>query len=73
MELRSASDTLNQLQDKLQEYIANGVGLGWLIDRQQQTVSIYRPQQPPLVLPQPTSVSGDPELPSFVLDLGPIW
>ncbi len=43
VELRSPSDSLKDLQEKMQEYIANGAQLGWLIDRKNQRVEIYRP------------------------------
>lgn len=73
VELRSKSDTLTVLQDKMQEYIDNGVRLGWLIDRKQRRVYIYRPGVPVQELDNPETVSGDPELPGFVLKLGQIW
>ncbi len=73
IEVKSPSDTLKKLQDKMDEYIANGCKLGWLIDPEKQQVHIYRPGQPAHVLDQPASVTGDPELPSFVLDLDPVW
>jgi Uma2 family endonuclease len=73
IELRSSSDTLTRLQDKMQEYIANGVLLGWLIDRKNRTVQIYRLNQEPELLENPETVSGDPELPGFVLRLAKIW
>ncbi|MEA5502548.1 Uma2 family endonuclease [Halotia wernerae UHCC 0503] len=41
IELRSASDRLSVLQDKIQEYIDNGASLGWLIDRKNRKVYIY--------------------------------
>jgi Uma2 family endonuclease len=73
IELRSSSDTLTRLRDKMQEYIANGVSLGWLIDRKNRTVQIYRPDREPELLENPETVSGDPELPGFVLRLAKIW
>lgn len=73
IELRSASDTLTSLQDKLTEYMANGAVLGWLIDRKNQTVHLYRPDQEPTILDKPETVSGDPELPGFVLQMAKIW
>ncbi|TVP66267.1 MAG: Uma2 family endonuclease [Nodularia sp. (in: Bacteria)] len=69
VELRSASDSLQTLQQKMQEYIENGVRLGWLIDPQNQRVEIYRPGQEVEVLQSPTSLSGEDILPGFVLDL----
>ncbi len=73
IELRSASDTLSRLQAKMQEYIDNGAALGWLIDRQNQQVYIYRPHQAIATLDQPASLSGDPELPGFTLQMAKIW
>jgi Uma2 family endonuclease len=73
IELKSASDSLSTLQGKLQEYIENGAGLGFLIDRNLQTVHIYRPNQAPEVWEQPERVSGDPELPGLRLQMAKIW
>lgn len=71
-ELRSASDNLKILQQKMQEYIDCGVRLGWLIDPQNQQVEIYRSGQDVEVLQSPTSLSGEDILPGFVLDLAGI-
>lgn len=68
-ELRSASDNLKTVQQKMQEYLDNGVHLGWLIDPQNQQVEIYRLGQTVEVLKSPTSLSGEDVLPGFVLDL----
>ena len=69
----SPSDSLKKTQEKLEEYIANGCQLGWLIDPSKKQVHVYRPGQPAQVLDDPQTVSGDPELPGFVLDLEPVW
>ena len=69
VELRSATDNLHTLQQKMQEYIDNGVRLGWLIDQENQRVEIYRPNQAVEVLQSPTSLSGEDVLPGFKLDL----
>jgi Uma2 family endonuclease len=73
IELRSASDTLISLQTKMQEYIDNGASLGWLIDRKNRQVYIYRPNRSSEVLEQPELVTGDPELPGFGLQMAKIW
>jgi Uma2 family endonuclease len=73
IELRSASDTLTSLQAKMQEYLDNGVRLGWLIDRQNRQVTVYRPDHPPEVLEAPATISGDPVLPGFVMQMARIW
>jgi len=71
--LRSSSDTLISLQDKMQGYMANGGLLGWLIDRKNRTVYVYRLNQEPKFLDNPETVSGDPELSGFVLRMAKIW
>jgi Uma2 family endonuclease len=73
IELRSTSDTLPSLQAKMQEYIDNGVQLGWLIDRKTRQVMVYRPNLAPETLDAPETVSGDPELPGFVMQMARIW
>ena len=73
IELRSSSDTLSGLQAKMQEYIENGAVLGFLIDRKNYTAHIYRPNREPEILEKPETVSGDPELPGFVLRMAKIW
>jgi len=70
IELRSRTDSLKSLQDKMLEYLDNGLRLGWLIDPQEQRVEIYRPGQPVEILALPTCLSGDEVLPRFTLDLG---
>lgn len=73
IELRSPTDGLKVLQDKMQEYIDNGTNLGWLIDRLQRKVYVYRPNMPVEELDNPATLSGDPILPGFVLNLSQIW
>lgn len=68
-ELRSRSDALTKLRDKMREYIAQGVRLAWLIDPRTETVEIYRPGRPVEVLKRPATLSGEDVLPGFVLDL----
>ena len=73
IELRSSSDSLTDLQNKMAEYLENGVRLGWLIDPQSKQVYVYRTGQPVEILDKPDTVSGDPVLPGFVLHLNAIW
>lgn len=73
VELRSPTDRLSVLKDKMQEYIDNGAQLGWLIDPLERKVWIYRPKVEPVCLDNPATVSGDPELPGFVLPLDKVW
>jgi Uma2 family endonuclease len=73
IELRSETDNLRTLQDKMQEYINNGTQLGWLIDRKQRQIFIYRPNIQVEILDNPQTISGEPLLPGLVLDLSPVW
>ena len=69
----SPSDRLSETQEKMQEYIEQGVKLGWLINRKNRQVEIYRPGQDVEVLDSPTTLSGEDVLPNFVLDLQIVW
>lgn len=73
VELRSSSDTLSSLKEKMEEYIANGVRLGLLIDRKNRQVYVYRIDRDPEILESPEAVNCDPELPSFSLKMAKIW
>ncbi len=73
IELVSATDDVEDIQKKMQEYIENGLRLGWLIKPKTRTVEIYRQNQAVEVLQAPKTVSGEEVLPGFSLDLQPIW
>ncbi|MFM6011233.1 MAG: Uma2 family endonuclease [Dolichospermum sp.] len=73
IELLSPSDSLKTTQEKMQEYIDNGVRLGLLINRKSRQVEIYRPGKEVEVLDSPATVSGEDVLKGFVLNLGMIW
>jgi Uma2 family endonuclease len=73
IELRSRTGNLSDLQEKMAEYQANGVRLGWLINPQQQQVEIYRLGQAAEVIQSPLTLSGENVLPGFTLDLRKVW
>ncbi|MGB5899282.1 MAG: Uma2 family endonuclease [Geitlerinemataceae cyanobacterium] len=73
VELRSATDRLSKLQEKMLEYRENGARLGWLIDPQNKRVEIYRPGQEVEVLEHPLELFGEDVLLGFVLNLRRIW
>ena len=73
IEIRSSSDRLSTLQAKMQEYIDNGARLGWMIDPIGRRTYVYRPGVAVEVLDAPQTLSGEPELAGFTLDLGAIW
>ncbi len=72
-ELRSSTDNLRKLRDKMDEYIANGSSLGWLIDPIAKRVYIYRPDSAIEVLENPDVIIGDPVLSGFTLNLREVW
>lgn len=72
IELVSETDDLDDARQKMQEYLENGLRLGWLIIPKAQQVEIYRQTHEVEVLQSPTSLSGEDVLPGFVLDLQPI-
>ena len=69
IELRSETDSIREVQEKMQEYVENGIRLGWLIDPKTKKVEIYRQGQDVEILQFPTTLSGEDVLPGFVLDL----
>ena len=73
IELRSRTDSLSNLQEKMEEYVENGASLGWLIDPFERKVHVYLPDAAPRVLDKPESVSGEPFLKHFVLRMDKIW
>lgn len=69
IELRSRTDALEPLQNKMQEYLNSGLRLGWLINPQQQQVEIYRLGCEVEVVQFPVRLSGEDILPGFILEL----
>lgn len=69
IELRSSSNSLEEVRAKMCEYQENGLKLGWLIDPTTATVEVYREQRSPELLLQPDMLSGELILPGFKLDL----
>ena len=73
IELRSSTDSLKTLQNKMREYIENGVSLGWLIDPKNKKVYIYRANGETEILDDPETVSGEDVLNGFGLSVREIW
>ena len=73
IEVRSETDRLAPLQEKMGIWIANGVELAWLIDPQRKVVEIYRPGEEPEIHEQPTSVQGSGPVAGFELVMARIW
>ncbi|MDZ8263039.1 Uma2 family endonuclease [Nostoc sp. ChiQUE01b] len=74
VELKSSSDNLQTLKEKMEEYMNEPeIQLGWLIDRKQRKVYIYRPGLPEECLDNPATVSGKLVLPGFILNMSKVW
>ena len=73
IELRSPSDSIKTLQDKMQEYSENGASLGWLIDPEARRVLVFQPQKTMVSLDMPEFLSADDLLIGFRLELQKIW
>ena len=73
IELRSSSDRLRKLAEKMREYLANGAQLGWVIDPDHQSVTIYRPDAEPETRTSIHSIAGEGPVKGFVLDLSFVW
>jgi Uma2 family endonuclease len=73
IELRSQTDRLKVVQEKMREYMENGARLGFLLDPGTKSVYVYRPGGRVEVLENPKAVAADPVLPGFALDLTEVW
>lgn len=73
IELRSQTDRIRVLRDKMDEWLANGAQLAWLIDAEARSVEIYRPGYEAETLTNPSSLAGEGPVEGFVLDLVPVW
>src|SRR5258706_1958355 len=73
VEIRSPSDSLRELQEKLEEYTANGALLGWLLDPYARRVYVYGAGSSPVELDNPQEISGEPVLPRFTFDVAAWW
>lgn len=69
----SPSDSLTEIRDTIKEYLENGMKLGWLINRKNQQVEIYRTGKEVEILDLPETLSGEDVLPGFILDMTAIW
>lgn len=73
IELRSASDRLPVMREKMREYMGNGAQLGWLIDSENRSVAIYRPDCEVEIRTGIDSLAGEGPVAGFVLELASVW
>lgn len=73
IELRSQSDRIRGRREKMEEWLANGARLAWLVDPEARTVEIYRPGFEAQTLAGIASVAGEGPVEGFFLTLAPVW
>ena len=73
IEVRSATDRLSVVKEKMVGWTTHGVLLGLLVDPQRRNVHIYRDGEEQQVLHDPETVSCEPEMPGLVLDFAKVW
>jgi Uma2 family endonuclease len=69
VEVVSPDDSWGEVQDKVDEYIAAGTQLVWVIDPKKCSVRVFRPDAPVVTLRGDALLTGDPVLPGFTLSL----
>lgn len=72
IELRSESDPLQELTDKMNDWISNGAQLAWLIDPFERKVLVYRPDGT-VESVTGSEIAGNGPVAGFVLDLARVW
>jgi Uma2 family endonuclease len=73
IELRSQTDRLRTIREKMREWVENGAQLAWLIDPETRSVEIYRSTAEPELLTTPERLLGEGLVEGFLLQLAPIW
>ena len=73
IEILSPSDSLPELDAKMEQWIANGVRLAWRIDPFGGTVAVYEPEAAPVMLDRPDVVEGSGPIPGFRLRMARVW
>jgi Uma2 family endonuclease len=73
IELRSQSDDIARLEDKMRMWLLNGAKLAWLVDPDRETVSVYRSDETPEIHHRPAVVQGSEPIDGFSLPMERIW
>ena len=73
VEVKSPSDRLKKAKEKMEQWIANGAQLAWLIDGDAQTVYVYRKGHAPKTHRGIAKLAGDGPVAGFLLQLSAIW
>lgn len=65
VEVLSPSDTVQEVDEKIAEYLDSGCRLAWVVSPRRKTVTVHRPNEQPLVLRETDTVTGGEVLPGF--------
>lgn len=73
VEILSPSNTMEEIDDKTREYLNFGVPLVWVVDPQDETVTVYRPDHPAEMFNRRQTLTADPHLPGFSVPVAKIF
>ncbi len=73
IELRSPTDRPRAVREKMQEWIANGAQLAWLVEPAERSVTIFRPGREPVTVTAVDSIAGEGTVDGFVVALPLVW
>jgi Uma2 family endonuclease len=73
VEILSPSDTEEEINEKVDDYLAAGVALVWVIDPHDRTVLVYQPGVEPTLVNIRDTLSGEPHLPGFRVPVARIF
>ena len=65
VEILSPHDTIDQINEKIDDYLSAGVALVWIIDPHRRTIEIIKPGQEPELVNVRQELTGEPHLPGF--------
>jgi len=73
VEIKSQSDRIKPLEDKIKLYLSLGTQVGILIDPDQQTMTVYRPTGKPTVLTNTDNLTLPELFPAWEIAVSQIW
>jgi Uma2 family endonuclease len=65
VEILSPNDTQEQIDEKVDEYLAAGVAMVWVIDPHDHTVLVYEPNAEPILVNVRQELAAERHLPGF--------
>lgn len=73
VEVLSPKDVLEEVEEKINEYLAAGVRMTWVVNPYRRTVTVYRPDARPQLFNDTQELSGEPHLPGFKTPVAAIF